>query len=97
MDKKRFHNSKSELLYIWPDNLGIRKYLIGIRFYSAILSRLSVDMPFESQEKWGQLGIVRPRGIMTNGKGDVNYLEGWMISCVLNHFLLEGKNYLCKL
>ena len=47
-------SSKSELLYIWPDNLGIRKYLIGIRFYSSILSRLSVNMPFESQEKWGQ-------------------------------------------
>ena len=49
-----FHDSKSELLYIWLDNLGIGKYLIGVRFYSSILSRLSVNMPFESQEKWGQ-------------------------------------------
>ena len=95
MDREGFHISKSELLYVQSDNLGIRKYLIGARFFID-LSRLSVNMPFESQEKWGQrCGTV---GVCADKQKRCCKLLSDLNGILLFElFLLEGKSCLCKL
>ena len=73
MDREGFHISKSELLYIWPDNLGIRKYLIGVRFFSSIYQD-SVSICLLSLKKNGASVVGQLGFEQVNRKGVVSYL-----------------------